>query len=71
MTPNEKELLEKFKKVPKGSAVTMSKKLHVSIEYAQKLCNGLVVQKLIKEVAGGRYISLPEPRQKKERPRAK
>jgi len=55
MTPNEKELLNKFKQVGKASVVTMSRQLPVSINYAQVLCKRLVAQGFLEVVTPGRW----------------
>ena len=55
MTPNEKELLEKFKRVAKASAITMSKEMDLPIDYIQSLCNKLVEKGLLKVATPGRW----------------
>ncbi len=63
MTPNEKELLEKFQEVPKASAVTMSKMMNPStnsamnltVDYVQRLCQSLVAQGHLQVLEGGRW----------------
>ena len=63
MTPNEKELLSKFQEVPEASAVTMSKMMNpstdsamdLSVDYVQRLCQGLVAQGHLEIVEGGRW----------------
>ena len=51
MTPNEKELLGYFKEVGKANAVTMSKKMGLSPDYTEKMCQSLVLQKHLKKVS--------------------
>ncbi|MCK4418632.1 hypothetical protein KAV79_02390 [Candidatus Aerophobetes bacterium] len=55
MTPNEKELLEKFKMVDKASVVTMGKEMDLSIDYIQSLCKNLVAQDFLGVVTPGRW----------------
>jgi predicted transcriptional regulator len=55
MTPNEKELLEKFKRVAKASAITMSKEMNLSVDYTQTICNRLVEKGLLKVATPGRW----------------
>ena len=51
MTPNEKELLGYFKEVGKANAVTMSKKMGLSPDYTEKMCQSLVLQEYLKKVS--------------------
>jgi len=55
MTPNEKDLLELFEGVAKASAITMSKKVALSVDYTQTMCNRLVGQGFLKVVTAGRW----------------
>lgn len=55
MTPNEKELLEKFKRVDRASAVTVSKEMDLSIDYTQSLCKSLVAQGFLEVVTPGKW----------------
>jgi len=55
MTPNEKELLEKFKEAEQASAITLSKEMALSIDYAQTLCKRLVETGFLKVVTPGRW----------------
>ncbi|ODS33509.1 MAG: hypothetical protein SCARUB_01333 [Candidatus Scalindua rubra] len=55
MTPNEKEALKKFQEVPEASAIAISKKLAVGVDYCQELCMSLVAQGHLKVVEGGRW----------------
>ncbi len=56
MTPNEKEVLNEFEKVPKASAIAMSKKLAVfDLGYCQNLCLSLVRQGELAVLEGGRW----------------
>ena len=56
MTPNEKEVLKEFEKVPEASAIAIGKRLAImDIDYCQNLCLNLVRQKKIVVVGGGRW----------------
>ncbi|MDA2925974.1 hypothetical protein MYX78_01880 [Acidobacteria bacterium AH-259-G07] len=55
MTPNEKELLELFKGVAKANAFTMGKKMYLSVDYTQTLCNRLAEKGLLSIVTPGRW----------------
>ncbi len=56
MTPNEKEVLKEFEKVPKASAIAMGKKLAIpDIAYCQNLCLSLVRQGQLVVVESGRW----------------
>lgn len=55
MTPNEKELLGLLKGVAKGSAITLSKEMNLSIDYTQTICKKLEEKGLLKIVTPGRW----------------
>ena len=56
MTPNEKEVLIEFEKVPKASAIAMGKKLAIfDVGYCQNLCMSLVRQGKLAVVERGRW----------------
>ena len=55
MTPNEKEILDLFKGVDKANAVRMSKKVALSMDYIQTLCNSLEARGLLRVVTPGRW----------------
>lgn len=55
MTPNEKELLGKFKEVDEASAVIMCKDMALSLDYTQTLCKRLVEQGHLTVVTPGRW----------------
>ena len=55
LSPNEKELLEYFEEVDEANAVTMSKKMSLSLHYTQTLCNRLVGAGVLFLVAPGRF----------------
>ena len=55
MTPNEKELLELFKGGAKASAITMSKKIKLSIDYTQAICSRLAERGLLKIATPGKW----------------
>ncbi|MCK4419119.1 hypothetical protein KAV79_04880 [Candidatus Aerophobetes bacterium] len=55
MTPNEKELLEKFKRVDKANTITVGREMDLSIDYTQSLCKNLVAQGFLEVVTPGRW----------------
>ena len=56
MTPNEKEVLKEFEKVPEASAIAIGKRLPImDIDYCQNLCLSLVRQKKLVVVEGGKW----------------
>lgn len=56
MTPNEKEVLREFEKVPQASAIAIGKKLAIfDADYCQNLCMSLATQGELVVVEGGRW----------------
>jgi len=60
MTPNEKELLSYFKEERKANAITMTKKMDLSADYVEKICQSLVQQGHLKKVSPGRKYPVYE-----------
>ena len=54
MTPNEKELLSYFKDLGKANAVTMTKKMDLTAEYVENICQSLVRQGYLDKVTSAR-----------------
>lgn len=67
-SPNEKELLGYFKDVNGANAVTMSKKMALSIDYTQILCTKLAAKGFLEKVSKEQYpvFCLPENKGKIE-----
>ena len=68
MTPNEKELLGYFKDLGEANAVTMSKKMALSIDYTQTICERLEEKRYLEKVSEARYpvYCLPQKEEKEE-----
>lgn len=68
MSPNEKELLQYFKQVDGTNAVTMSKKMTLSIDYTQTLCDNLAAKGFLVKIAKAKYpvFCIPENKEKVE-----
>lgn len=60
MTPNEKELFSYFKDMGKANAVTMTKKMDLSADYVEKICQSLVWQGYLKKVDPARKYPVYE-----------
>ena len=65
-SPNEKELLGYFKEVDGANAVTMSKKMALSIDYTQTLCTKLAAKGFLAKVSKEMYpvFCIPENKEK-------
>ena len=55
LSPNEKELLGYFKEVDESNAVTLSKKMSLSLHYTQTLCDRLSAAGVLSVVTPGRW----------------